>query len=220
MAKITSYSTLQTEVANRLNRGDLTDDIPGFIQSFEDWARHDERLWKLSDRSTIQVSADGLALPSDFVKLESWYHDTTTYMGPITIVPADEIARIKASHGRTGVPQFAAITQGRVRFAPTPDATYDTKMTYWRRFLRLSDTQASNYLITDMPAIYLYGALLESAPFLKNDDRIPTWERRLYGGVQPDGTRVKGLIELFEESQQRQMYGGGTLQRRFPPIGG
>jgi len=221
VAKITNFSTLKTEVANTLNRSNMDTDIERFIQSFEDWARQDERLWKLSDRSTVQITGDGLALPSDFARLESWYHDTTTYMGPITIVPADEIGRLKASHGRTGVPQFAAITSGRVRFAPVPVSgdTYDTKMTYWRRPLRLSDSQTTNYLINEMPSLYLYGALLEAAPFLKNEDRIPVWERRLNGSVQPDGTRSKGLIETWQESQTQEQY-GGSIRRNFTPIGG
>lgn len=222
MAEITDYSTLQTEIENVLNRDDLTSDVPRFIQSFEDWARHDERLWRLSDRSTVTISGDGLALPSDFVKLESWYHDTETYEGPITIVPADEIARLKASHGRTGVPQFAAITRRRVRFAPVPGSgdSYNTKMTYWRRLKRLSDTETTNYLLDEMSSIYLYGSLLEAAPFLDEDERIPTWERRLYGGMLPDGRPVKGLVDFFEEAQQREMYGGGTIERNYTPIGG
>ena len=39
----------------------------------------------------------------------------------------------------------------------------------------MSSTNTTNWLLTLAPDIYLYGALLESAPYIKEDARIQTW---------------------------------------------
>ena len=39
----------------------------------------------------------------------------------------------------------------------------------------LSDSNASNDILTNYPELYLYGALAESAPFIMQDERINTW---------------------------------------------
>jgi hypothetical protein len=40
----------------------------------------------------------------------------------------------------------------------------------------LDDTQQTNWLTDYAPNLLLYGALLEATPFLKNDERITTWQ--------------------------------------------
>ena len=36
-------------------------------------------------------------------------------------------------------------------------------------------SNGANWLLTLAPDLYLYGALLESAPYIKEDGRIQTW---------------------------------------------
>ena len=216
MALVTNYSTLQDHIADTLNRADLTGVIPNFIQQFESRAKLGIEvspgeiipLRQLTDRGTIQISADGLALPTDFGLLESWYHDGATYFGPIGIVTPNQIGKLKAAYGDTGVPQFAAIVDGLVRFAPEPDTTYSTQLTYWRKVVSLSDTQTTNWLLTQAPDIYLYGALVEAAPYLKDDDRVALWESQL-----------RSRVRAFDAAQTDAMI-GGAIQRTYTPFGG
>ena len=165
MARITNYATLQTELKNLLNRTSLTDDVPGFIQDLESDLMDDERAWKYTDRGVVAVSADGLAMPSDLKRIEAWYHDGQVYYGPLEIVNADMIPVLKRTNGTTGVPRYAAVVDGRARFAPAPDGSYSTKMTYWRAITPLSATNTTNFLLLARPDIYKYGAALYAAPF-------------------------------------------------------
>ncbi len=208
MALVIDYATLQSHVADTWNRTDLTGVIPNLIQQFEAQAKRESRLRKLTDRGVVVVSADNLQLPSDFYSLEAWYHDGGTYFGPITSVGADQIGSLKAAYGDTGVPQFASIVDGRVRFAPEPDGVYDTAMTYWRQVVSLSDTNTTNWLITEAPDIYLYGTLLESAPYLKDDERLATW-----------GTLYEQRLDALHEATQDAQF-GGSIARHYTPIGG
>lgn len=204
---ITTYATLQSAMADWLIKTNLTTQIPQFIQLVEARLKRDRRARKLQTR-TFSISSDNMALPSDFRSLDSWYLDGPTYYGEIQIVPADRLGELKARLGDTGVPAYAAILDTTARFAPAPDGTYSTKMVYWRKLLPLSATQTTNWLLTDHPDIYLYGALIESAPYLKDDARVPVWERRY----------EQALEELHEETQDRQ-FGGGSSRRHFTPIG-
>lgn len=61
-------------------------------------------------------------------------------------------------------------------FAPTPDAAYPMEVLYYELPPLLDDTQQSNWLSEYAPQLLLYGTLLEATPFLKNDERIGTWQ--------------------------------------------
>lgn len=60
--------------------------------------------------------------------------------------------------------------------APTPDADYPIEILYYELPPLLDDSTQTNWLTEYAPQLLLYGTLLEATPFLKNDDRIPTWQ--------------------------------------------
>lgn len=59
---------------------------------------------------------------------------------------------------------------------PTPDFAYPWEVLYWELPALLDDTNKTNWLTEYAPQLLLYGTLLEATPFLKNDDRIATWQ--------------------------------------------
>jgi hypothetical protein len=60
--------------------------------------------------------------------------------------------------------------------APTPDANYPVEILYYELPPLLDETTQTNWLTEFAPQLLLYAALLEATPFLKNDERIPTWQ--------------------------------------------
>lgn len=60
--------------------------------------------------------------------------------------------------------------------APTPDAEYPMEVLYYELPALLDDTNQTNWLTEYAPQLLLYGTLLEATPFLKNDERINTWQ--------------------------------------------
>ena len=190
MALVTDYATLKAHIADTLNRTDLTSVIPNFIQQFEQRAKDDSRLIRLSSRGTVSISSDG------------------TYFGPIEIVGADQIGSLKAQFGATGVPQFASIVGRRARFAPVPSETYDTKMTYWQTVSSLADTN-TNWLLDTRPDIYLYGSLVEAHHYLKNPEKMALARQH-----------VEGLIESHHAATVDAQFGATMSRRNVTPIGG
>lgn len=217
MALVTNYTTLQSHVTDTLNRSDLAGVVPNFIQQFEAQANRGSRAADgvvipvriLVAISPFNISQDNLQLPTDLVELDSWYHDGPTYYGPIINVGSgNELGRLNGTSQGTGVPEFFSIAGGRARFSPPPNATFATKLTYWAGVLALSANNPTNWLLTSHPDIYIYGTLLEAAPYLKNDVRIPVWEKLLLDRVEA----------LHQASIAKLM--GGAVQRQFEPIGG
>jgi hypothetical protein len=61
--------------------------------------------------------------------------------------------------------------------APTPDQAYPFEVLYYELPPLLDDSIQTNWLTEYAPQLLLYGALLEATPFLKNDERIGTWQQ-------------------------------------------
>ena len=61
--------------------------------------------------------------------------------------------------------------------APTPNQAYPFEILYYELPPLLDDTIQTNWLTEYAPQLLLYGALLEATPFLKNDERIATWQQ-------------------------------------------
>lgn len=60
--------------------------------------------------------------------------------------------------------------------APTPGEDYPVEILYYELPPLLDETTQTNWLTEYAPQLLLYGTLLEATPFLKNDDRISTWQ--------------------------------------------
>ncbi len=75
-----------------------------------------------------------------------------------------------------GKPVAYTIKANELFLGPSPGAVYTMEMDYYRKFDSLSTITTTNDMLTDNPDVYLYGALLEAEPFIKNDSRIQVWE--------------------------------------------
>lgn len=61
--------------------------------------------------------------------------------------------------------------------APTPDEAYPFEVLYYELPPLLDESIQTNWLTEYAPQLLLYGTLLEATPFLKNDERIATWQQ-------------------------------------------
>lgn len=205
---LTTYSGLKTFLASHLIRSGMDDAIAAAIAMAEADFKRDFRVRKLTNRGTVQISAESVTLPSDLMQIESWYHDGTAYYGPIEIVDVNALSDLKRQYGASGAPLFAAIVEkGKARTVPVADTTYNTRMVYWRTIVPLSDSQTTNWLLTSHPDIYVYAALKHLAPYLKDDDRLPLFD-----------TILQRAYDSLEQDTQNQMT-GGAMRRTVRPIG-
>lgn len=77
----------------------------------------------------------------------------------------------------TGTPEFYAdYDYQHWLLVPTPATAQSLEILYYEQPRFLGDDFQTNWLTEYAPDLLLYATLLEATPFLKNDDRIQTWQ--------------------------------------------
>ena len=199
---ISTYSELQTAVANWLDRTDLTSRIPEFIALAEAAMNRQLRVRRMVSRATATISDAFSAVPSDYLEAKSLVlSDGSTTWAPDPAAP--ETIDDYATLGQTGQPLFFAIIGDEIRYYPAPDRSYTATLTYYAKPTALSDANTSNWILASHPDAYLYGALLAAGPFLRDDatstyaqlyqaamDAITGSEKTLVGPLRTDVARA------------------------------
>lgn len=187
MAVITSYTSLQTAIADYLARSDLTTFIPNFIQNWESkFLRNPKNFGPWMESSTDATIASGvIATGTGYLGLKAAYV-AGDYL-PLERKSLHQMFMRFPRGGETGRPEWIAREGSNFIFGPVPDDDYSVHLVKWVRPTLLRNfaaDAAAHYIITDAPDIALYGALLEAEPFIKNDERLPVWQGLLDVAVQ------------------------------------
>lgn len=198
---ITTYAELKTAIADFLNRDDLTSVSADFITLAEADMNRRVRHWRMEKRSTAQIDTQYSALPADFLEALRFYI-TSGDTSPLELISQFEMVdqRYRTSDA-TGKPQYYAVTAGEFEVYPTPDSTYTAELYYYARTTALSDSNTTNWLLTYFPDAYLYGSLVHSAPYLKDDPRIQVWAALYQSAI--DGINAESESSKFGGSGRR-----------------
>ena len=192
---ITTYAELKSAVADFLNRDDLTSAIPTFISLAEASFKRDIRHWRMETRASITLDAQFVDLPSrwiETIKLTVSLGEGPRELELISMSEMDE--RRFAAHDVAGDPVAYAINGGQIELYPTPSSSLTGSIVYVQSDQPLSDANTSNWLLTNYPDVYLYGALAHSAPYLQEDARLQTWAamyQQAMSAINLDGERAK-----------------------------
>ena len=166
---ITSYATLQSEIASWLNRDDLSSIIPTFIQFVEADVNSRLRHQKMVIRAQATSNQEYVQLPGDW--LEAINIHIIDGAQPLSYVTLDQADRINKQQIITK-PSFFSIMDNALEIVPAPGSNIDIEMIYYGKIPALSNTNTSNWLLVKAPDLYLYGSLVHAAPYLLDDQRI------------------------------------------------
>jgi len=135
----------------------------------------DVRHWKMEQRSTAELDDQYLTLPTDWVEtVRLTVKDTVPYA--LNLMSRDELQdRRFDGDDVSGKPVYYAHIAGEVEVYPTPDATYEIELLYLQRIAALSDSNTSNWLLTEAPDLYLYACLVETTTYLRDDERLTSF---------------------------------------------
>lgn len=173
---LTTYATLQVAVADLLNRSDLTDVIPDWVDLVE--AELNRILEGRPMRTELDVDFDTtgrLTVPTDFLRPVTLILNTDLYKWPVEVKPYEFLVQ-KQQQLVNGPPRYVTLVGDQFILAPTPDSTYAGVLVYDAVLAPLSDTQTTNWVLTKYPDVYLYGCAFHSAPYLKDEERMAMWE--------------------------------------------
>lgn len=170
---IATYPDLQSSVATWLNRDDLTAQIPDFIALAEAKLNRQLRLRQMIARVTTTLDEEYEALPDDFLEAVALKLTTSPPAALQFVTPAQMDVLVEGQ--ATGKPVYYTIKGDQFQFYPTPAGSPSLEMAYYAKIPALSDSNTTNFLLTLAPDVYLYATLLQSAPFLREDERLATW---------------------------------------------
>ena len=170
-----TFAGLKSAIADYLNRDDLTSIIPSFITIAEAKFNRKLRTRQMVTRTTLSIQNAFLSCPSDWLQAKEFQLNTNPIqrLQYVTEAQGDELK--SNSYVTVGQPGYYTIIGTQFEFIPAPDTTYSSELTYYAKIPALSDSNTSNWLLAYAPDLYLYGALLEASPYLKDDERLATW---------------------------------------------
>ena len=212
---INTYATLQTAVANWLDRSDLTDRIPEFIALAEARMNRVLRLaimlnvdqTTLGGAATLVSGTRDYALPSGYLQMVD-FHLRTSPITTLSYLTPENMNRMWAG-SQGGRPLAYTIFSDKargtpiksVRLGPSPDSGYDYSIMFYKKIDALSDSNTTEQMLTNNPDVYLYGALLEAEPFLMNDQRVQLW-----------ATAFKQAIDDLQDQDNKDRHSGSAMR--------
>lgn len=166
---VTTYATLQSEIASWLNRDDLTSIIPTFIQFVESDVNSRLRHQKMVVRATATSDQEYVQLPTDWLEAINIHIVDGTQ--PLTYVTLNEADRINKQQIITS-PTFYSIMDDALEIIPAPSSNIEIEMIYYGKIPALSVSNPTNWLLTKAPDLYLYGSLVHASPYILDDQRV------------------------------------------------
>jgi hypothetical protein len=198
---ISTYSELTTAVANWLDRDDLTLRIPEFIALAEAKFNRTLRLRSMEAKYTADTVADqrNLALPTGYIQMRNFQVNTSPLTTLSYVTP--EIYDRLWGGSTSGIPKFYTILANEISLGPIPASVVEVEMLFYKNFENLSSTVATNWLITNAPDAYLYGAMMQAEPFIMNDERVALW-----------GASLNNAIQELQEQDNKDRHSGSALR--------
>ena len=183
MTQIVDYASLQTAVTEYLARDQdatLIARIPSFIQLAE--AKFNRQLFvrQMEQRATAVVNLassepEFISLPSDFQSMRRVRLSSVTGKPCLQFKSGTQIDEYRFGISNVPArPRYFTVFGNELELAPSPDAAYAVEMVY-RQSIPALAPNSTNWLLALAPDLYLYGVLLETAPYIKEDARIQTW---------------------------------------------
>lgn len=84
---------------------------------------------------------------------------------------------------------------------PTPAAVFPLEANCYMQPALLSAANQTNFFTDYTPNMLLYGTLLEATPFIKNDERIPTWQN--FWSTEIETLKPQDLQKILDRSAER-----------------
>lgn len=208
MPTVMTFTSLQQDVRNYLERGDSEDTVvygqlPRLINLAE---RAIARKLKIEGFINV-VTSDLVAGTSVYAKPDRWRRTLSMHYSnvrtPIFARSYEYCRTFWPDVTLRAPPQFYSdYNYTHWLIVPTPVATVPWEILYYEQPALLDDTNQTNWLTNYGPNALLYRTLLECEPFLKNDERIGVW-KGLYDEAISD-MNAEDISRIMDRAAVRQ----------------
>lgn len=184
---------LVAAIADQLNRTDLLPVIPTWVALAEAQIGRVLRTRDMVKRADATTADPYIVLPADFLEMKS-VQMVSPIKRVLSLTSNDAMLELDStplinSQGWPYVddsgPRSFTIIDGSIRIAPAPAAEVTLEIVYYAAIPALDCVTpgATNWLLSKAPDAYLYSALVFSAPYLGEDERIQMYSQMASGAV-------------------------------------
>jgi len=195
-----TYANLQTEIKGWLKRSTMTDTtVEGFISLAEIEMNRKLRTRNQEVRETFTVDSeytDLTTLTNTVLELRSIQLNTD----PVRSLEYRSPSQLGDAYSDTGKPCFYSIIGDELQVNPSPDSSYTAEAAFYSPIAVLSDSNTSNWVLTNHPDIYLYGALYFGNLFIKDET-----------AAQINKTLFDNSIKQLNKQERLARYSGSAL---------
>lgn len=191
---IATYSELVTEAQDWLfGRTDIAAKVPTFLRMFEAKGNRILQCRQMEKRSSATVNLattqpEFVSLPTDFQtmrRIRILNPSTGTGTPKLDVVTPDQLDMYREKDNSPGQPTKFAVFGDELELYPTPSLAFNFEMIYRATLAPLDNaSNTHNWLLDLAPDLYLYGTLMEAAPYLHEDERIPVWAQGVASGFE------------------------------------
>lgn len=187
---------------NRVGSAKVAERCLDFIALHEAEVNRVLRVRQMIKQATASLEASQIRLPTDWQEAKQIQINVAgkpRRLEPVTMEQADQI-RFDA---QLVDPRFYCIIGNFLEVVPTATEATEIEMAYYAKIDPLSAGTSSNWLLAAAPDYYLYGSLVHSAPYLRDDERVAMW-----------ATAMQNAKDGLENADQRAVHSGGRLKTR------
>ena len=189
------FQTLKASVESALGRNDVPDFIYTLMMAD---INRDIRLVEMQKKTTLAVSGETIALPTDYMQVFSMFIDGDRRTPIIPITQESQAVR----HDESGRPYYYGITKGLINFMPVPDGAYSVVMTYYAKLPDFANATDENDIINLHPGLFVYSALHQAAVWMQDIEMAMAY-----------GTSYQNQKKLAESADMRKRIPGPMTQR-------
>ena len=198
---VSDYDSLFENVAaydDRTGDTSFTDRIPGFIRLFEASLSRRVRSRETSFTATLTTDASGYAtLPTDFLRFRSFTTANGNLYRSLNPIAAGAIATLYPID--TASPAYSVSISGdTIRIQPS--AASSVALEYDRRFVGLSASNATNWVMDDHPDAYLFGTLAHAATWLKDWNEATAF-----------GSQARAFVDEINDQYGQELYNNANI---------
>jgi hypothetical protein len=212
MTALAAYDDLVSEVQDWLfGRTDIAAKVPTFVRTLEAKANRTLKCRQMETRATATVNLASaepqyVTLPDDFQIMKRIRCTSAQGKPNLKFLTPVQMADKREEVGdQPGDPVWFSIFGSEMELLPTPVNDPTTlEMVYRCNLPPLSASNETNWLLAFAPDFYLYGTLMQAAPYLHEDERIETWK----------GALADALAEINDLSDQALHNAGPLTMRR------
>jgi hypothetical protein len=200
-----SYTNLKTAIANFLARDDLTSEIDDFIDLTEADFNRRLRIRAMENvNSSFTIDAETEALPTGFLQVKSFIITSSTPDQTLELATAFHQADTQG-HTNVGTPRLFSIEGSNFRFSPVPDTAVTARLTFYKAFDSIDGSTATNFILTNHPDVYLYGALYFASTFIRGMDQTTVAQFK---------SQYEGALQQVKDADALDKYNGAPLVQR------